>query len=109
MTPHRRNLRGPDGKTYALELGGYDDHEAGGVEEWLFGPAPPGVKAGLARFRTPRFERTLSEGINAVIAAGLRLDRLAEPRADDETVARCPDMQHTQVMPCFLHVRCTKD
>jgi hypothetical protein len=37
-----------------------------------------------------------------------QLERLAEPTADDATVVRCPDMQDTQVMPYFLHVRCRK-
>jgi SAM-dependent methyltransferase len=31
-----------------------------------------------------------------------------ELQADDETVRRCPDMQDTQIMPYFLHIRCRK-
>ena len=56
----------------------------------------------------PRFNRTVSEWLNAVIAAGLTIERLEEPTADDETVSRCPDMQDTQIMPYFLLVRARK-
>jgi len=107
-TIHRRHLRNEDHKTYALELGGYYELPDGNVEEWIFGATPEEEKKGLKRFRVPRFGRTLSGWLNAVIDAGFAIERVNEPRADDETVARCPDVQDTQVMPYFLHVRCRK-
>jgi ubiquinone/menaquinone biosynthesis C-methylase UbiE len=103
--PYRRNLRDEHGRTYALELGGYFDREDGHVLEWLFGAAPKEAKEGLKPFKTPRFHRTLSEWLSAVIDAGLAIERIEEPRADDEAVARCEEIQDTQVMPYFLHVR----
>jgi ubiquinone/menaquinone biosynthesis C-methylase UbiE len=107
-TPHRRPLRGSDGLVYAVEVGGYFENVQGRVDEWLFGAAPKEAKEGLPKFRTPRFTRTVSDWFNTLIGAGFVLERLAEPRADDETVRRCPHMQDTQVAPSFLHVRCRK-
>lgn len=107
-TPHRRNLRDGNGRTYALEVGGYYEQTDGRVDEWLFGAAPPEVKQGLRRFRVPRFHRTLSGWLNAILDAGLGIERVGEPRADDEVVHACPDLQDTQVMAYFLHIRCRK-
>ena len=107
-TAHRKNLRNAERKTYALELGGYFGQVEGWVDRWLFGAAPPQAKAGLEPFSTPRFHRTLSEWLNALVAAGLTIERVEEPAADDEAVARCPDMQDTRIMPDFLHVRARK-
>lgn len=106
-TPHRRNLRDEEGRSYALELGDYYD-KSERVERWLFGAAPPEAKAGMEPFSTPRFFLTVSEWLNALVAAGLAIEHVAEPSADDETVAACPDMQDTQIMPYFLHIRARK-
>ena len=106
-TDHRCNLR-RDGRTYALELGGYFQCADGRVDRWLFGAAPAEAREGLRPFETPRFHRTVSQWLNAVIACGLIIERVEEPSADDETVARCPDMQDTQIMPYFLHIRARK-
>ncbi len=107
-TPHRRNLRDESGRTYAIEVGGYFEQTEGRIDRWLFGAAPPEAKEGLRPFQVPRFHRTLSGWLNAVLDAGFRLERVEEPRADDETVRRCPDVQDTQVMAYFLHLRCRK-
>ena len=107
-TPHRKNLRGPDGRTYALEVGGYYRAEEGRVDRWLFGAAPAEARAGLEAFEVPRFFHTFSRWLNLVIAAGLRIERVEEPTADDETVRRCPAVQDTQVMPYFVHLRARK-
>ena len=106
-TPYRKNLRNPDGKTYALEVGGYFG-KSERIARWLFGAAPPEAKAGLEPFAVPVFHRTLSEWLNAVVAAGLGIERVEEPSADDETVAKCPDVQDTQIMPYFIHIRARK-
>ena len=105
---HRKNLRGADGKTYALELGGYYERIDGRIDEWIFGAVPAELKKATPKFRTPRFHRTLSEWLNNTMAAGFMLERIEEPTATDETVHTCPDMQDTQVMPYFLHVRARK-
>ncbi len=104
-TPHRRNLRGPDGRTYAIEVGRYFENLRGEVAEWTFASAPPEARAGLAKFRTPRFTRTLSQWVDLLVAAGFVLERLGEPRPDDRAVREHPCVQDAQVVAYFLHVR----
>jgi len=107
-TPHRKNIRDEKHTTYALELGGYYQQSEPRVDEWLFGAAPKEIKAGLKPFRVPRFHKTLSMWLNALITAGFVIEHVEEPSADNETLTRCSDMQDTQVMPYFLHIRCRK-
>lgn len=104
-TPHRRNLRDAAGQTYAIEVGDYYRATSGQVDEWLFSAAPASAKAGLPKFRIPRFTRTLSVWTNTLIDAGFVLERLEEPRPSDETVRLCPVIQDAQVVSYFLHVR----
>jgi ubiquinone/menaquinone biosynthesis C-methylase UbiE len=104
-TPYRRNLRDAAGLTYAIEVGDYFHYQQGEVTEWLFKAAPPEVKSGLRKFQTPRFTRTMSEWLNLLIDAGFVLERVIEPRPDDETVRRCPHLQDAQIVAYFLHIR----
>ena len=107
-TPHRRNLRNESGQTYAIEVGDYFRNLNGEISEWLFGAAPEEATNGLSRFRIPRFTRTLSQWLNLLIATGFRLEQIAEPRPDDETVRACPRLQDAQVVAYFLHLRARK-
>jgi ubiquinone/menaquinone biosynthesis C-methylase UbiE len=107
-TPHRRNLRDTSGKTYALEIGRYYEQPDGRVETWLFKAAPKALRETLRPFRVPRFHRTLSAWLNAVVERGWSIERVEEPTASDDVVDRCPHLQDTQVAPYFLHVRCRK-
>src|SRR6266542_4612032 len=107
-TPHRRNLRGENGLTYAIEVGNYFRNLDGEIAEWLFGAAPPPVKQGLPKFKTPRFTRTVSQWLNLLIGTGFLLERIEEPRPSDETVLACPDLQDAQVVAYFLHIRVRK-
>jgi ubiquinone/menaquinone biosynthesis C-methylase UbiE len=107
-TPHRRNLRDALGRTYALEIGRYFEQPEGRVEIWLFKAAPQSLRATLRPFRVPRFHRTLSSWLNAVVAAGWAIERVEEPTASEETVRGCPHVQDTQAAPFFLHVRCRR-
>lgn len=107
-TPHRRLLRDADGRAYAVELGDYFRNRTGDVVEWLFSSAPPEAAAGLPKFRTPFYTHTLSQWLNLLIDAGFVLERLAEPRPDDEAVRVRPAVQDAQVVAYFLHVRARK-
>ena len=107
-TPHRRNLRDENGVTYAFEVGDYFRNLDGDIAEWLFGAAPPHVKQGSPKFKTPRFTRTVSQWLNLLIEIGFVLERIAEPRPSDETVLACPDLQDAQVVAYFLHIRVRK-
>jgi len=104
-TPHRRNLRGADGRTYALEVGDYFNRLDGAISEWTFSAAPADVKAAVRHFRIPRFTRPLGEWINMFIDAGFAIERIGEPRPDDEAVRAYPRLQDAQVVSYFLHVR----
>jgi SAM-dependent methyltransferase len=53
---------------------------AGWVERWRFTDASPEVPA----FASPRFDRTLSEYVNTIIAAGFVLKQTEEPRPSEE-------------------------
>lgn len=107
-TPHRRNLRGADGTSYAVEVGDYFRHLNGEVSEWLFGAAPPELRAGLRKFKVPRFNRPLGEWLNLLVDTGFAIERVAEPRPSDEAVRACPHVQDAQVVPYFLHLRARK-
>jgi ubiquinone/menaquinone biosynthesis C-methylase UbiE len=107
-TPHRVNLRGDDGLTYAFEVGDYFQQLDGEISEWIFGSAPPEVVQNLPRFKTPRFRRTVSQWLNLLIETGFSLERIEEPRPTDETLRACPDMQDAQVVAYFLHIRARK-
>ena len=104
-TPHRRNLRDKDGSTYAIEVGDYFRNLEGEVSEWLFSAAPKEATEGLQQFRTPRFTRTLTQWINTLIEKGFVLERIEEPRPNDEAVAEYPNLQDAQVVAYFLHIR----
>jgi SAM-dependent methyltransferase len=107
-TPHRRNLRDREGRTFAIEVGDYFHCRQGEIDEWLFSAAPEHEKRGLRKFRIPRFTRTLSDWLNLIIDTGFLLDHIAEPRPSDETVAACPEIQDAQVVSYFLHIRLRK-
>lgn len=107
-TPHRKNLRNWQGRTYAFEVGDYFSNLEGEIEEWIFGAAPVHLKSKFPKFKVPRFTRTLSEWINTIIGTGFLLEQINEPRPDDETVRQYPYIQDSQVVAYFLHIRCRK-
>jgi ubiquinone/menaquinone biosynthesis C-methylase UbiE len=106
-TPYRRILRDEAGRERAIELANYFD-EVERVDEWLFTGAPAEVKKDLRPFRTPYFHRTLSWWLNAVAAAGFRLERFNEPRPTPQAARQCPKIARESAVPDFLHVRCRR-
>jgi ubiquinone/menaquinone biosynthesis C-methylase UbiE len=78
---------------------------AGWVEQWRFEDAPSEVPA----FATPRFDRTLSEYVNSIVAAGFTLTRIEEPRPSEEYCRAHPSQRgwrdHAAL---FLYFRATK-
>ena len=111
VPPHRRVLRETEAgvtRVRAIEVGGYFDTIDGRIDRWWFGPVAPEERARVPPFQEPRFHRTLSTWLNLVIGAGLVLEQLGEPRADDEAVRADPAVADTLVAPLFLHVRACK-
>jgi ubiquinone/menaquinone biosynthesis C-methylase UbiE len=107
-TPHRRNLRDDNHRTYAIEVGDYFRNREGEIDEWLFKAAPREVKQGLRKFRLPLFSRTLSQWLNMIVATGFQIEHVTEPQPTDETVALHPGLQDAQVVAYFLHMRVRK-
>lgn len=107
-TPRWKWVRGDDGRRVALECGDYFCELNGEIEEWMFGATPAELKETLPKFRIPVFTRTLSTWLNLLIDVGFRLERIEEPRADEETVARFPALHDTRVIAYFLIIRCRK-
>jgi len=112
MTRRWRWIKGERGKRQGVVVGNYfgldptapeDD-----VDEWFFGAAPAEEKATARPFRIPRFFRTLSDYFNTLVAAGFRVERMAEPHASDEVVQQCHHVADTRVVPYFLIFRCRK-
>lgn len=54
------------------------------------------------------FTRTIGQWLNLVIETGFRVERVEEPRPDDDTVRQHPNLQDAQVVAYFLHVRARK-
>jgi len=104
-TPHRRNLRDANRRTYAIEVGDYFKGSAGEIEEWLFKATPAEIKQGMRKFTIPRFRRTLSEWLNLLTETGFQIEQVEEPRPTDETVSSHPGLQDAQVVSYFLHFR----
>lgn len=104
-TPHRYNLKDDNGRTFAIEIGGYFERVSGKIDQWLFSTMSKGMQSAHRPFKVPRFTMTMSEWINHVVAAGFVVEKLGEPRPSDATVARVPAVQDSQVVAYFLHVR----
>jgi ubiquinone/menaquinone biosynthesis C-methylase UbiE len=107
-TPHRRNLRDQDGRTYAIEVGDYFRNLRGEIAEWIFSATPPELSKELHRFKVPRFTQTVSQWLNLLLDTGFILERMAEPRPSDATVLANPRLQCAQVVAYFLHIRARK-
>jgi ubiquinone/menaquinone biosynthesis C-methylase UbiE len=106
--PHRCQLRNERGEPYAVELGRYFDRIDGEIDRWTFSAAPAETRRARRLFEIPRFHRTLSEWLNAVVDVGFAIERIAEPHADEETARRVPRVADTRIVAYYLHVRCRK-
>ena len=64
----------------------------------------------VEQFAIPRFDRKLSDYINPVVAAGLRLEEIREPRAPESACALNPEafVKFRDHIPLFLYVRASK-
>jgi 2-polyprenyl-3-methyl-5-hydroxy-6-metoxy-1,4-benzoquinol methylase len=104
VTRQSRWIRDEAGAKVAWVVAEYFN-PAGWVERWRFTDAP--MEAPL--FSVPRFDRTLSDYVNAVAAAGFVLKRIAEPRPSEAYCQAHPSQRgwrdHAAL---FLHVRAEK-
>lgn len=107
-TPHRRNVRDENGRTYAIEVGDYFKRLNGETERWTFSSQPEAMKKQWPEFEIPRFNNTLSGWVNLLLETGFILEFMHEPYPSDAVVEKFPNLQDTQVVSYFLHFRCRK-
>ncbi|HEY3743907.1 MAG TPA: class I SAM-dependent methyltransferase [Bryobacteraceae bacterium] len=107
--PYRKVLRDAEGKPYAVAVGRYFERGDGEIDRWIFSAAPKDVRDGLRAFEVPTFHRTISEWLNMVVESGFTIERVAEPRASEETARRVPAVADTRGVAYFLQVRCRKE
>ena len=101
ITKGSRWIRDAQGVKIEWVVSRYFD-PSGWVEQWRFTDAP----ADTVAFRSPRFDRTLSEYVNTLIGAGFVLERIEEPRPSEEYYRAHPSQRgwrdHAGVFLYFL-------
>lgn len=107
-TPHRKNLRNANSKTYAIEVGNYFNYQNGAIGEWIFSDAPEELKKLFPKFKIPTFNRTLSQWFKAILHEGFIIEQVNEPFPNDEILKEHPSLQDAQIVAYFLHIRCSK-
>lgn len=107
-TPHRKNLRNFNGKTYAIQVSDYFENVNGRIEEWIFGAAPLHLKYRFPKFKIPVFNWTLTQWFRFIQDAGFVIEQINEPYPDDDMIKKQPYLQDAQVVAYFLHIRCRK-
>ena len=106
-TPIRRWVADEGGRRAALTVGDYF-YEGPLTETWTFGAAPPELRDRHPPFTITYARRTLAGWITAVLDAGLALEAVDEPRADEETALARPEVADTRIAPYFLIMRARK-
>jgi hypothetical protein len=106
-TPVRHWVDDEFGERRALAVGDYF-YEGLLTERWIFGAAPPEVRDRHVPFTITYARRTLSGWINAILDAGLDLEAIAEPHADEQTARAHPEVADTRIAPYFLILRARK-
>jgi ubiquinone/menaquinone biosynthesis C-methylase UbiE len=108
QTPLWRWVTDEHGDRLGVVCGEYFTRKQGLTDEWIFGAAPRKLKDTLRNFKIPRFQRTLSDWLNSLIATGFQIEQVAEPYADEKTAVECPDVADTRIVGYFLIIRCRK-
>ncbi len=98
---------GESGAREARATGDYF-YEGPLTDTWSFSAAPAEVRDQYRPFTITYARRTLAGWLNAVLAAGLVIEAIAEPCANEETAAANPDVADTRIAPFFLIIRARK-
>jgi SAM-dependent methyltransferase len=106
-TPIRRWLNTESGEREALVVGDYF-YEGPLTETWIFGAAPVQLRDRHRPFTITYARRTLTGWFNAVLAAGLVIEAIDEPHADEVTARTHPEVADTRIVPWSLLVRARK-
>jgi SAM-dependent methyltransferase len=78
------------------------------TETWTFGQVPAEARDRYRPFTITYARRTLAGWLGAVLAAGLAIEAICEPCADEETAASHPHVADSRIAPYFLVVRARK-
>ena len=103
-TPIRQWVSDESGQRAALAIGNYF-FEGELTERWTFGAAPAEIRERHEPFTITYARRTLTGWVNAVLAAGLSIEAIAEPHADEQTARDHPEVADTRIAPYFLILR----
>jgi len=106
-TPVRRWANDESGSREALTIGDYF-YEGPLTETWSFGAAPKKVRERHRPFTITYARRTLAGWLGAVLSAGLTIEEIVEPRADEHTATAHPEVADTRIVPYFLIIRARK-
>ena len=105
--PIGRWVNDESGVRQARALGDYF-YQGPYTETWAFDTASARLPGTYPPFTITYARRTLAGWLNAVLGAGLAIEALAEPCADEETAAAHPQVADTRIVPFFLIVRARK-
>ena len=95
------------GVRQARVIGGYF-YQGPLSETWTFSAAPAHLRDRHRPFTITYARRTLTGWLSAVLAAGLIIEAIAEPHADERTAAAHPEVAGTRIAPYCLIVRARK-
>jgi SAM-dependent methyltransferase len=100
-------IRDDSGRAVKFIIADYFNNEPW-IEHWKFGHAPNAAE--VEDFGVPRFDRTLADYINPIMAAGLRLEEIREPRAPESACELHPEafQKFRDHLPLFFYVRASK-
>jgi SAM-dependent methyltransferase len=99
ITPGLGWEKDAEGRTTGLRVARYFDR-TGFTENWRFGARPQNED--VVPFAVPRFPRTLSDYLNAVAAAGFRINRIEEPQPTAEACEAAPRFARWRDLAAFL-------
>jgi SAM-dependent methyltransferase len=105
--PIGRWVNDESGARQARVVGDYF-YEGPLTETWIFSAAPAELRDRYPPFTITYARRTMTGWLSAVLGAGLVIEAIAEPCADEETASAHPEVADTRIAPYFLIVRARK-
>ena len=94
-----RWLNDESGTRQARAVGDYF-YEGALTETWIFSGAPAELRDRHRPFTITYARRTLAGWLSAVLDAGLVIEAVREPCADEQTAARHPEVADTRIVLC---------
>jgi SAM-dependent methyltransferase len=105
--PLRRWVEDDAGQREALAIGAYF-YQGPLSDEWMFKTAPDELRRRYRPFAITYARRTLTGWIRAVLEAGLFIETVDEPHADETTAHAHPEVADSRIAPFFLVLRARK-